>query len=120
MTLTNPWAIDGPEVDAAIAKQLAYQATAGATGIAGSRDLLVRQTATPGTSVEVLPGSYVVPNRNAKYQSYSGRNLESELVEIPASGSTGSRTYFLGIEIIDDYLSLPSWERGLKHKRPGY
>lgn len=100
MPLTNPWFIDGPDHDAATARQVAYQATGGKSGIAGPNDLKVRQTSTPGTSVEVLPGSYVVVNRNAKYQSYSGRNLSSELVEVPASG-TSSKTWYLGVEILD-------------------
>lgn len=100
MPLETPWAIDGPEVSAATARQLSYTNTGGDSGITGPRDLLVRQTSTPGTSVEVLPGSYTVVNRNAKYQSYTGRNLQSELVDIPASGTT-AKTWYLGIEILD-------------------
>lgn len=106
MALTNPWFINGPDHDAATARQIAYQATGGKSGIAGINDLKVRQTGTPGTSVEVLPGSYVVTSRHAAYQSYSGRNIGAELVEIPASGSTGSKTWYVGIEITDPEYPL--------------
>ncbi|MGN6037257.1 hypothetical protein ACP6NG_17955 [Brevibacterium casei] len=104
MALEQPWAITGPEITAATARQIAYQASGGSSGVAGSRDLLVRATSTPSNSVEVLPGSYVVKNINAAYQSYSGRNVGAELVEIPASGSSGSRTWYIGVELDDgDY-----------------
>lgn len=104
MALEQPWAITGPEITAATARQIAYQATGGNSGVARSRDLLVRATSTPSNSVEVLPGSYVVTNINAAYQSYSGRNVGAELVEIPASGSGGSRTWYIGVELDDgDY-----------------
>lgn len=100
MPLEQPWAIDGPEVSAATARQVAYSATGGNSGVTGPKDLQVRQTSTPGTSVQVLPGSYVVVNRNAKYQSYTGRNLSADLVDIPASGTT-AKTWYLGVELLD-------------------
>lgn len=102
MPLEMPWAIDGPLISAATARQISYSATGGNSGVNGSRDLLVRQTSTPGTSVEVLPGSYTIVNRNAKYQSYTGRNLQSELVDIPASGTT-AKTWYLGVEVLDPF-----------------
>lgn len=108
---TNVWAINGPvETDARQARELAWIASGGETGIVGPDSLEVKAQATPDGTVMIMPGGFVAqatPNRidsgytSAPWQSYLRSIYQSTNVSIAPTDSTGSRSDFVGIEVVD-------------------
>lgn len=97
----TPFFIAGPDHSAAVARTVAYNACGGNQGFAGSRDFHLTQTPTPSENVQILGGAYTILNTNDDYQAYTGRSTGAVEIPIPASGSTGSKTWYVGLQIDD-------------------
>src|SRR5699024_10981678 len=63
----------------------------------------VKATGTPSNQVRVFPGGVLVPNtyQGGDGQSYTGRNASQTLVDVPASDSTGAKTYYIIFRVQD-------------------
>ena len=104
------WAVTGPEHDARMARELAWIATGGQTGIVGPESLEVRAQNTPNNTVRIMPGGFSIAATSqqanigytsAPWQSYMRAIYSPLTVEIDATGSSGGRTDVVGI-VIDD------------------
>lgn len=99
-----PWFIGGgAEHSPAIARQLAYAATNGATGINAPGDLRVTALPTPGSSVRIMPGGAVMLNLypGGGQQSYTCRNPSATDIAVPATGSSGGATRYVILRVDD-------------------
>lgn len=98
-----PWAVDAAAHSAQVARTLAYSATSGEPGVVQFGDLAVRATQTPSGQVRVASGAVNIANRYAAAasQMYIGRNVSETLVDIPASGSSGSKTWYVCATVKD-------------------
>lgn len=99
-----PWFIGGgAEHSPAIARQLAYAATNGATGINAATDLRVTPLPTPGSFVRIMPGGGVMLNRypGGGQQSYTVRNPSATDVPVSATGSAGGSTRYVILRVDD-------------------
>ena len=112
----HPWFIglEGVEHSAEVARNLAWSATSGASGIIEPGDLRVRAQTVPSDSVRIAPGGFVVASKyaGASQQSYIERAPTETSVEIPATGSSGGATRYVVARVTDpDYPgggSVPS------------
>lgn len=104
------WAVTGPEHDARMARELAWIATGGQTGIVGPDSLEVRAQSTPNNTVRIMPGGMsiaatsqfaAIGYTSAPWQSYMRAIYQSLTVEIDQTGSSGGRTDVVGI-VVDD------------------
>ena len=110
MNDTAVWAANGGfEMSAERARELAWIATGGQTGVIGPGSLRVRATATPGPNVRIFPGAFAAQATpgsgmgytSAPWQSYMRAVYQTLTVPIRATNSSGARTDVIGI-IIDD------------------
>lgn len=99
-----PWFVGGgaqhsPEV----ARELAWVATSGASGIVNALDLQVQALPVPGTSVNVMPGGAVIENLypGGAQQSYIARNESLTAVSVAPTDSYGARSDLLVLRIDD-------------------
>ena len=99
-----PWMVQGGLHSAVLGRQVAYQATSGAEGIASLGDLRVRQSAVAAGNVIVGSGGAIMLSRYAgvKGESYMGSNPGDTTIAIPANGG-GATRYDLIIARIDDW-----------------
>ena len=104
------WAVTGPEHDARMARELAWIATGGQTGIVGPESLEVLAQNTPNNTVRIMPGGFSISATSeranigytsAPWQSYMRAVYQPIDVEIDATGSSGGRTDVVGI-VVDD------------------
>lgn len=98
-----PWFVGGGAAhSAATARNLAWNATGGKTGIATPTSLQVRQLPTPGAGVQVMPGGGMIESvyAGALQQSYTVRNDAADTVSIPVNQPT-QRTYWVTVEVND-------------------
>lgn len=104
------WAVTGPEHDARMARELAWIATGGQTGIVGPESLEVLAQNTPNGTVRIMPGGMSISATSeranigytsAPWQSYMRAVYQPIDVEIDATGSSGGRTDVVGI-VVDD------------------
>lgn len=104
------WAVTGPEHDARMARELAWIATGGQTGIVGPESLEVVAQNTPNNTVRIMPGGFSIAATSqsanigytsAPWQSYMRAVYQPITVEIDATGSSGGRTDVVGI-VVDD------------------
>lgn len=108
-----PWFVGGgAEHSPEVARLLSYAATGGAEGIAGVNDLKVLSLATPGSSVRVSPGAGVMVNKAASggQQSYIGRCVSDEVVNIAATGSAGGRSDLIVLRVEDPHMPGEPWQ----------
>jgi hypothetical protein len=106
MTLNSaPWAIDGARSTAALAREAAYIASGGSSGISKPTDLKVSALAVPGNGLLISRGVAVVLNRyqTNPNQVYTVSNPATHTVLSadmpPASGSTA---YYLVCLVVGD------------------
>lgn len=104
----HPWFIglEGVEHSAEVARNLAWVATSGASGIVKPTDLRVKAQSVPDGSVRIGPGGFVVESKysGASQQSYVERVPTSTDLEVPATGSSGGATRYVVAQIMDpDY-----------------
>lgn len=98
-----PWFVGGGAAhSAATARNLAWNATGGKTGIATPTSLQVRQLPTPGAGVQIMPGGGMIESvyAGALQQSYTVRNDAADTVSIPVNQPT-QRTYWVTVEVND-------------------
>lgn len=98
-----PYVVHGAKHSADVFRQAHHDATSGAEGISLPDNLRVRATGTPSSQVQVSPGGVTVLNSysGGGGQSYSGRNASATLVNVPASDSTGSKSWKIIFRISD-------------------
>ena len=113
-----PWFVGaGARHSAASARNLAWNATGGKTGISTPTSLEVRATSTASNNVQIMPGGAVIEStyQGALQQSYTVRNASATNVAIPANTGTSARTYYITAEINDPTYAgsnPPSIEEG--------
>ena len=113
-----PWFVGaGARHSAASARNLAWNATGGKTGISTPTSLEVRATSTASNNVQIMPGGAVIEStyQGALQQSYTVRNASATNVAIPANTGSSARTYYLTAEINDPTYAgsnPPSIEEG--------
>lgn len=104
------WAVTGPEHDARMARELAWIATGGQTGIVGPESLEVVAQSTPNNTVRIMPGGFSISATSeranigytsAPWQSYMRAVYQPMDVEIDTTGSSGGRTDVVGV-VVDD------------------
>lgn len=105
----NPtgWAIQGARHSAAVARGVLYDSTGGNAGISSPTSLRVRQTGTPSNQVQVAPGRASILNSytGGDGQMYAFDNMSTTLVDIPASDSTGSKSWYVCATVHDPNYS---------------
>ena len=113
-----PWFVgSGARHSAAAARNLAWNATGGKTGIATPTSLQVRQLSTAGGAVQIMPGGGVIESTyaGALKQSYTVRNASATTLTIPANTTTSTRRLYVTCEINDPTYAgsqPPSKEEG--------
>lgn len=113
-----PWFVGaGARHSAASARNLAWNATGGKTGIATPTSLEVRATSTASNNVQIMPGGAVVEStyQGALQQSYTIRNASATNVAIPANSGSSAKTYYVTAEVNDPTYAgsnPPSVEEG--------
>ena len=105
-----PYVVHGAKHSADVFRQALHDSTAGAEGISLPGNLHVKQTGTPSNQVQVAPGGVLIPNTysGGAGQSYSGRNASTTLVDVPASDSTGSKTWYIIFRVQDPQFGGPT------------
>lgn len=105
-----PAVIHGAKHSADVFRQWIYDSTSGAEGISSPTGLRVRATGTPSGQVRVAPGGLIVRNsyQGGGGQSYSGRNASETLVSVPASDSTGAKSWNIIFRIQDPQFGGPA------------
>lgn len=99
-----PWFVGGgARHSAAAARNLAWNATGGKTGIATSESLEVKALSTPGGAVQVMPGGAVIEStyQGALQQSYTVRNASATQVSVLSNNTSSTITRYVSI-IIED------------------
>lgn len=107
------WAADGKfSMPTEIARLVPWLAAGGQTGIVGPESLRVTPAPTPGSSVRIRPGVFVIaatPEHqtiqtgytSAPWQSYMRALFQTQTVTINSTGTSGPRIDVVGIEIVD-------------------
>ena len=105
-----PYVVHGAKHSADVFRQALSDSTGGAEGISHPTDLNVRQTGTPSSQVRVAPGGVLIPNTysGGGGQSYTGRNASETLVNIPASDSTGAKSWKIIFRVQDPQFGGPA------------
>ena len=98
-----PYVVHGAKHSADVFRQAFFDSTSGAEGVSNPTSLGVKATGTPSNQVRVFPGGVLIPNtyQGGDGQSYTGRNASQTLVDVPASDSTGAKTYYIIFRIQD-------------------
>ena len=98
-----PYVVHGAKHSADVFRQAHYDAMGGAHGISSVGALHVKQTGTPSNQVQVAPGGATILNtyQGGSGQAYSFRNASTTLVDVPASDSTGAKSWWI-IACIED------------------
>ena len=99
-----PWFIGGAaEHSAEAARNIAWNATQGRTGVATPDSLKVSQLATAGGGVRVSPGGGAIESTyaGASQQSYTVRNDASETVSVPANTGSSTITRYVVVRVSD-------------------
>lgn len=107
-----PWAVGGGAVnDENLARMLGYFMFGGLEGILNPSDLQVVPLATPGTSVQVLPGGYNIIGRGSgqQYESYIGKVRTADVVPISATSAGSGRSDLVIARIEDPNISGEPW-----------
>src|SRR5699024_7729396 len=98
-----PYVVHGAKHFADVFRQAFFDSTSGAEGVSNPTSLGVKATGTPSNQVRVFPGGVLVPNtyQGGDGQSYTGRNASQTLVDVPASDSTGAKSWYIIFRIQD-------------------
>ena len=105
-----PWFVGkGAKHSAAAARNLAWNATGGKTGIATPTSLQIRPLNTPGGAVQIMPGGGVIESTygGALQQSYTARNASATTVNIPPNNTNSTVTRHITLEINDPTYAGP-------------
>lgn len=98
-----PYVVHGAKHSADVFRQGFHDSTGGASGVSLPNNLHVKQTGTPSNRVQVAPGGAIIANsyQGGTGQSYGLRNAATTLVDVPASGSTGSKSWKIVFRVSD-------------------
>src|SRR5699024_9873322 len=98
-----PYVVHGAKHSADVFRQAFHDSTGGGEGISTPTALHTRQTATPSNQVRVRPGGAIILNsyQGGAGQSYAVRVASDTTVDVPASDSTGSKSWFIIVRISD-------------------
>ena len=120
MTFSNvPWAVGGGAViPEDVARMIPYFMFNKTEGVLGATDLEVKALATPGSSVRVSPGGFVVLGRASGqfYEAYMGKNPSDHILSVAANNSASSRSDLVVARVIDPYVAGSPW--GIPNDRP--
>ena len=108
----TPWFVGGgAEHSPEVARLLAYAAVGDASGIVSPGDLKVSALAVSGSSIRVLAGACLVPNRAAggSQQTYVGRNPSEDVKGVTATGSGSSRNDLVVARVEDPFMPGEPW-----------
>lgn len=96
-------AVHGANGTAAQMRRFIYQQSTGRRGVALPGDLKVTATGTPSGSVNIARGSGVAPLPPSwrPGESYQIGNASADLFDIPATGSSGGRTEYVIVKVLD-------------------
>lgn len=105
-----PYVVHGARHSADVFRQAFHDSTGGGEGISTPTSFHVRQTATPSNQVRVRAGGAIILNsyQGGAGQSYAVRNMSDTLVDVPASDSTGSKSYYIIVRISDPQFAGPT------------
>lgn len=107
-----PWAVGGG-ADNPIehARMIPWAIFQGAEGILGSADLSVQALATPGGSVQVNPGGYVIQARGLgqTYESYMGKYGNAITVAVDPNNTSSARSDLVVLRIEDNHVAGEPW-----------
>ena len=99
-----PWFIGGAaEHSAEAARNIAWNATQGRTGVATPTSLRVRALATAGGGVRISAGGAAIESTyaGASQQSYTVRNDATETVSVPANTGSSTITRYVVVRVSD-------------------
>ena len=98
-----PYVVHGAKHSADVFRQAFHDSTSGGEGISTPTSFHTRQTATPSNQVRVRPGGAVILNSytGGAGQSYAVRNASETTVSVPASDSTGSKSWYIIVRVSD-------------------
>ena len=109
---TVPWAVGGG-ADNAIehARMLPYAIYQGNEGVLGNADLQVVALGTPGGSVQVNPGGYVITARGLgqTYEAYLGKYGQAVTVAVAPNNTASSRSDLVIMRIEDNHVAGEPW-----------
>ena len=111
-----PYVVHGAKHSADVFRQAFHDSTGGGEGISTPTALHVRQTATPSSQVRVRAGGAIILNsyQGGAGQSYAVRNVSDTLVDVPASDSTGSKSYYIIVRVSDPQFAGQATEDPLE------
>lgn len=104
MAFLSAHAVDGGRLPAAMLRREAWTSAGGRNGVARGPDLAVRAASVPGSQVRIMPGGGIVCDGYVVGEAYSVANGAADgdaVVDVPATGSGGGRTDYLGIRVDD-------------------
>ena len=102
-----PWAIGGgATLDEGIGRMLPHFMFQGQEGVLSATDLEVKALATPGGSIRVSPGGFVILGRYSGqlYEAYLGRNKSDHVVSVDTNNTASSRSDLVIARIPDPYV----------------
>jgi hypothetical protein len=109
---TVPWAVGGG-ADNAIehARMIPWAIYQGSEGVLGNLDLQVVALTTPGASVQVNPGGYVIVARGLgqNYEAYMGKYGQAVTVAIAPNNAGTSRSDLVILRIEDNHVAGEPW-----------
>lgn len=107
-----PWAVGGG-ADNAIehARMIPWAIFQGAEGVLGSLDMQVTALTTPGGSVNINPGGYVILARGLgqQYESYMGKISTAVNVPISPNNTSSARSDLVMVRIEDNHVAGEPW-----------
>ena len=98
-----PYVVHGAKHSADVFRQAFHDSTSGGEGISTPTSFHTRQTGTPSNQVRVRPGGAIILNsyQGGAGQSYAVRNASETLVSVPASDSTGPKSWYIIVRVSD-------------------
>jgi len=109
---TVPWAVGGGAViPEDVARMIPYFMFNKTEGVLGATDLEVKALATPGGSVRISPGGFVVLGRGSGqfYEAYMGKNPDDHVVPVAPNNTASSRSDLLVAVVKDPYIAGSPW-----------
>lgn len=107
-----PWAVGGG-ADNAIehGRMIPWAAFQGTEGILGNADLQVQALATPGGSVQVNPGGYVILARGLgqTYEAYMGKYGNAVTTPVDPNNTGSARSDLIILRIEDNHVAGEPW-----------
>lgn len=113
MTFSSvPWAVGGGAIiNEDVARMIPYFMFNKTEGTLGSTDLEVKPLSTPGTSVRISPGGFVILGRGTGqfYEAYMGKNADDHVIAVAPNNSGSLRSDLLVARVIDPYIAGSPW-----------